>query len=172
VLLRGEAVADVNSFDVVSNVDMQEVKNALDQAMKEIHQRFDFKGSRTELTLKEKESELVIVSDDEYKLKSVVDIMKARLIKRNVSVKAFGFGPVEPALSGTVRQVAKIQNGLPNEKAKEIARLIKDGKFKVQAQIQGDQVRVQGKSKDDLQAAIALLKSKDFGIDLQYVNYR
>jgi uncharacterized protein YajQ (UPF0234 family) len=165
-------MADVNSFDVVSKVDMQEVKNALDQAMKEIRQRFDFKGTRTELTLKEEESELVIVSDDEYKLKSVVDIVKARLIKRNVSVKAFGFGPVEPALGGTVRQVAKIQNGLPNEKAKEIARLIKDGKFKAQAQIQGDQVRVQGKSKDELQAVIALLKSKDFGIDLQFMNYR
>ncbi len=165
-------MADQNSFDVVSKVDMQEVKNALDQAMKEIRQRFDFKGTKTELTLMEKESELVIVSDDEYKLKSVVDILKARLIKRNVSVKAFAFGPVEPALGGTVRQVAKIQNGLASEKAKEIARVIKDGKLKVQAQIQGDQVRVQGKSKDELQAAIALLKSKDFGIDLQYVNYR
>jgi uncharacterized protein YajQ (UPF0234 family) len=165
-------MADVNSFDVVSKVDMQEVKNALDQVMKEIRQRFDFKGTKTELTLKEKESELVIVSDDEYKLKSVVDIVKARLIKRNVSVRAFAFGPVEPALSGTVRMVAKIQNGLASEKAKEIARVIKDGKVKVQAQIQGEQVRVQGKSKDELQAAITLLKSQDFGIDLQYVNYR
>ena len=165
-------MADVNSFDVASKVDMQEVKNALDQAHKEIHQRFDFKGTRTELTLKEKESELVLVSDDEYKLKSVGDILKARLVKRNVSVRAFAFGPVEPALGGTVRQVAKIQNGLSSEKAKEIARVIKDGKLKVQAQIQGEQVRVQGKSKDELQAAIALLKSQDFGIDLQYVNYR
>jgi uncharacterized protein YajQ (UPF0234 family) len=165
-------MADANSFDVVSKVDMQEVKNALDQALKEIRQRFDFKGTRTEVMLKEKESELVIVSDDEYKLKSVVDIVKAKLIKRNVSVRAFTFGPVEPALGGTVRQVAKIQNGLSSEKAKEIAKVIKDGKLKVQAQIQGEQVRVQGKSKDELQAAIALLKSKDFGIDLQYVNYR
>ena len=165
-------MADVNSFDVVSKVDMQEVKNALDQAMKEIRQRFDFKGTRTELTLKEKESELVIVSDDEYKLKSVVDIVKTKLIKRSVSVRAFAFGPVEPALGGTVRQVAKIQNGLSSEKAKEIAKVIKDGKFKVQAQIQGDQVRVQGKSKDELQAVIALLKGQDFGIDLQYLNYR
>ncbi len=165
-------MAEVNSFDVVSKVDMQEVKNAIDQAMKEIRQRFDFKGTRTELTLKEKESELVIVSDDEYKLKSVVDILKAKLIKRNVSVKAFTFSPVEAALGGTVRQVAKIQNGLSSEKAKEIARVIKDGKLKVQAQIQGDQVRVQGKSKDELQVAIALLKSQDFGIDLQFVNYR
>ena len=165
-------MADVSSFDVVSKVDIQEVKNALDQALKEIHQRFDFKGTRTELTLKEKESELVLVSDDEYKLKSVVDIVKAKLVKRNVSVRAFAFGPVEPALGGTVRQVAKIQNGLSSEKAKEIVKLIKDEKFKVQAQIQGDQVRVQGKSKDELQTVIARLKSQDFGIDLQYINYR
>ena len=165
-------MADVNSFDVVSKVNMQEVKNAIDQALKEIHQRFDFKGTKTELTLKEKESELVIVSDDEYKLKSVVDIVKAKLIKRTVSVRAFAFGSIEPALGGTVRQVAKIQNGLTIEKAKEIAKEIKEGKFKAQAQIQGDQVRVQGKSRDELQAVIAFLKGKDFGIDLQYVNYR
>jgi uncharacterized protein YajQ (UPF0234 family) len=165
-------MADQNSFDVVSKVDMQEVKNAIDQALKEIHQRFDFKGTKTELTLKEKESELVIVSDDEYKLKSVVDIVKAKLIKRNVSARAFAFGSVEPALSGTVRQVAKIQNGLAIEKAKEITKEIKEGKFKAQAQIQGDQVRVQGKSRDELQAVIAFLKGKDFGIDLQYINYR
>ena len=165
-------MADQNSFDVVSKVEMQEVKNAIDQALKEIHQRFDFKGTKTELTLKEKESELVLLSDDEYKLKSVVDILRAKLIKRNVSVKAFAFGAVEPALGGTVRQTAKIQNGLSAEKAKEIAKEIKEGKFKAQAQIQGDQVRVQGKSRDELQAVIAFLKGKDFGIDLQYVNYR
>lgn len=165
-------MADLNSFDVVSKVEMQEVKNAIAQALKEIQQRFDFKGTKTELTLKEKESELIILSDDEYKLKSVVDILKAKLIKRAVSVKAFAFGAVEPALGGTVRQVATIQNGLSGEKAKEIAKEIKDGKFKVQAQIQGDQVRVQGKSKDELQAVIAFLKGKDFGIDLQYINYR
>ena len=165
-------MAEQNSFDVVSKVDIQEVKNAVDQALKEIHQRFDFKGTKTELTLKEKEGELVIVSDDEYKLKSVVDILKTKLIKRNVSVKAFMFGPVEPALGGTVRQVAKIQNGLTTEKAKEIAKEIRDGKFKAQAQIQGDQVRVLSKSRDDLQVVIGFLKSKDFGIDLQYINYR
>src|SRR5438270_14032333 len=115
-------MADVNSFDVASKVDMQEVKNALDQALKEIHQRFDFKGTRTELTLKEKESELVLVSDDEYKLKSGVDILKARLIKRNVSVRAFAFGPVEAALGGTVRQLARMQDGLASEEAKDSAR--------------------------------------------------
>lgn len=165
-------MADQNSFDVVSKVDMQEVKNALDQALKEIHQRFDFKGTKTELTLKEKENELVLVSDDEYKLKSVADMLKGKLIKRNVSVKAFEFGPVDPALGGTVRQVAKIQNGLTTEKAKEIVKEIKEGKFKAQAQIQGDQLRVQAKSRDELQAVIAFLKGKDFGVDLQYVNYR
>jgi uncharacterized protein YajQ (UPF0234 family) len=165
-------MADQNSFDVVSKVDMQEVKNAIDQALKEIHQRFDFKGTKTELTLKEKENELVILSDDEYKLKSVGDMLKGKLIKRNVSVKAFSFGTVEPALGGTVRQVAKIQNGLTTEKAKEIVKEIKEGKFKAQAQIQGDQLRVQGKSRDELQAVIAFLKGKDFGVDLQYVNYR
>lgn len=163
---------ELNSFDVVSKVEMQEVKNAIEQALKEIHQRFDFKGTKTELTLKEKELELEIVSDDEYKLKSVVDILRAKLIKRNVSVKAFAFGTVEPALGGTVRQVAKIQSGLSTEKAKEITKAIKEGKLKAQAQIQEDQVRVQGKSRDELQAVIALLKTKDFGIDLQFVNYR
>jgi cyclic-di-GMP-binding protein len=165
-------MGELNSFDVVSKVDMQEVKNAIDQALKEIHQRFDFKGTKTELTLKEKENELVVLSDDDYKLKSVVDIVKAKLVKRSVSVKAFAFGALEPALGGTVRQVAKIQNGLTTEKAKEIAKEIKDAKFKAQAQIQGDQVRVQGKSRDELQAVIAFLKGKDFAVDLQFANYR
>lgn len=165
-------MADLFSFDVVSKVDMQEVKNAIDQAVKEITQRFDFKGTKTEVTLKEKEMELVIVSDDDYKLKSVVDIVRAKLVKRNVSVRAFTFGAVEPALGGLVRQVAKIQSGLAMEKAKEIVKEIKEGKLKVQAQIQADQVRVQSKSKDELQTAIAFLKQKDFGIDLQFTNYR
>ena len=165
-------MADQNSFDVVSKVDMQEVKNAVDQALKEIHQRFDFKGTKTEVTLKDKESELAVVSDDEYKLKSVVEILKAKLVKRAVSVKAFAFGAMEPALGDTVRQIAKIQNGLTTEKAKEIVKEVKDRKFKAQAQIQGDQVRVQGKSRDELQAVIAFLKGKDFGVDLQFINYR
>ncbi|TLY33924.1 MAG: YajQ family cyclic di-GMP-binding protein [Nitrospirae bacterium] len=165
-------MADANSFDVASKVDLQEVKNAIDQTLKEIQQRFDFKGTKTDLTLKDKEGELVLISDDDYKLKSVVDILKAKLIKRSVSVKAFAFGTPEPSLGGAVRQTAKIQNGLSPEKAKEIAKGIKDGKFKVQAQIQGDQVRVQSKSRDELQAVIAFLKGKDFGVDLQYLNYR
>jgi len=165
-------MADQYSFDVVSKVDMQEVKNAIDQSLKEITQRFDFKGTKTEVTLKEKEMELVIVSDDEYKLKSVVDIVRGKLVKRNVSVRAFTFGAMEPSLGGLARQTAKIQSGLAMEKAKEIVKEIKDGKLKVQAQIQADQVRVQSKSKDELQTAIAFLKQKDFGIDLQFTNYR
>ncbi len=165
-------MADQFSFDVVSEVNMQEMKNALDQATKEIKQRFDFKDSKTEIALKEKEKELVVVSDDEYKMKAVQDIIKAKCVKRSVSLKAFDYGTVEPALSGTVRQVVKIQSGVASEKAKAITKAIKDSKLKVQAQIQGEQVRVLSKSKDDLQGAIALLKEKDFGIDLQFTNYR
>jgi hypothetical protein len=165
-------VADQFSFDVVSEISMQELKNALDQATKEIKQRFDFKDSRTEITLKEKEKELVVISDDEYKLKAVQEIIRAKCVKRGVSLKAFNYGAVEPALSGTVRQVAKIQSGLAPEKAKEITKAVKDSKLKVQSQIQGEQIRVVSKSKDELQAAIALLKGKDFGIDLQFTNFR
>jgi cyclic-di-GMP-binding protein len=175
VLLNGSVETDVAeqfSFDVVSEVHMQELKNALDQATKEIKQRFDFKDSKTDIDLKEKEKELVVVSDDEYKLKAVQDIIKAKCVKRGVSLKAFTYGPPEPALSGTVRQVAKIQSGLASEKAKEISRAIKDSKLKVQTQIQGEQLRVLGKSKDELQSAIAFLRGKDFGIDLQFTNYR
>ena len=165
-------MADQYSFDVVSEVKMQELKNALDQATKEIKQRFDFKDTKTEITLKEKEKELVVVSDDDYKLNAVQDIIKAKCVKRGVSLKAFDYGTVEPALSGTVRQTAKIQSGLASEKAKEITKAVKDSKLKVQAQIQGEQVRILSKSKDELQAAITFLKGKDFEIDLQFTNYR
>lgn len=165
-------MAEQCSFDVVSLVDMQEVKNAVEQAMKEIRQRFDFKGSKTELTLKEKDKQLTVVSDDEYKLKAVLDIVKAKCVKRNVSLKALNLGTLEEALGGTVRQVITIQSGIPDDKAKAIAKDLRDAKLKVQAQIQGDQIRVLSKSKDELQSAIALLKQKDFGLDLQFVNYR
>jgi uncharacterized protein YajQ (UPF0234 family) len=165
-------MAEQNSFDVVSQVNMQEVKNAVDQALKEIRQRFDFKDSKTELTLKEKEKELVVVSDDEYKLKAVLEILKAKFVKRNVSLKALTYGPVEEALGGTVRQTITVQSGIAADKAKLISQAIRDGKFKVQPQIQGEQVRVQSKSRDELQAVIAFLKQKDFGIDLQFINYR
>ena len=171
-VVEEELVADLNSFDVVSQVNMQEVKNAVDQALKEIRQRFDFKDSKTELTLKEKEKELVVVSDDEYKLKAVLEILKGKCVKRHVSLKALTYGKIEEALGGTVRQVITIQSGISDEKAKAISKEIRDGKFKVQAQMQGDQVRVQSKSKDELQAVIAFLKQKDFGIDLQFLNYR
>ena len=165
-------MADQFSFDVVSEVDMQEVKNAVDQTMKEIHQRFDFKGSKTELSLKEKEKELEVLSDDEYKLQSVLDILKGKFVKRNVSLKAMTYGKIDQALGGTVRQVITIQSGLPDEKAKAIVKAIKEQKLKAQGQIQGNQVRVQSKSKDELQAVMSLLKQKDFGLDLQYTNYR
>ncbi len=165
-------MAEQFSFDVVSEVNMQELRNVVDQATKEIKQRFDFKDSKTELTLKEKEKELVVVSDDDYKLAAVTDIVKTKCTKRGVSLKAFTYGAIEPALGGTVRQVAKIQSGIVSEKAKEITKAVKESKLKVQAQIQGEQLRVLGKSKDELQATMSFLKSKDFGIDLQFTNYR
>jgi hypothetical protein len=159
-----------NSFDIVSKINMAEVTNAVSQAMKEIGQRFDFKGSKSNIT-QEKDA-LVIVSDDEYKLKSVVDILQTKLVKRGVPVKNLSFGKMESALAGTVRQRLGLQQGIPTDKAKEIVKAIKDSKMKVQAAIQADQVRVSGKSRDDLQAAIQLLKGKDFGIELQFENYR
>ncbi len=165
-------MADQFSFDVVSEVDMQEMKNVVDQATKEIKQRFDFKDSKTELTLKEKEKELIVLSDDEYKLNAVNDIVKTKCVKRHVSLKALNYGKVEDASGGTVRQVIKIQSGISAEKAKEITKEVRDSKLKVQAQIQGEQVRVLSKSKDELQSTIALLKGKDFGLDLQFINFR
>src|ERR1051325_842362 len=165
-------MAEQYSFDVVSQVDFQELKNAVDQTVKEIRQRFDFKGSKTELTLKEKEKQLVVVSDDEYKLNAVLDILKAKCVKRGVSLKALKYGKLEEALGGAVRQVISIQSGIPDDKAKALSKDIRDAKLKVQTQIQGDQVRIMSKSKDELQAAIVFLKQKDFGIDLQFINYR
>ncbi len=159
-----------NSFDVVSKIDMAEVTNAVSQAMKEISQRFDFKGSKSSIT-QEKDA-LVTVSDDDYKLKSVVDILQTKLVKRGVPIKNLSFGKVEPAQGGTVRQRATLQQGIPTDKAKEIVKAIKDSKIKVQASIQADQVRVSGKNRDDLQTIIQLLKGKDFGLDLQFTNYR
>lgn len=160
------------SFDVVSRVDMQEVRNAVQQATKEIEQRFDFRGSKSRIDLEEKSNSITLVSDDEFKLRNVVDILENKLVKRGVSLKSVSYGKVEPAAGDTVRQVARLQQGIPAEKAKEITRIIRDSKLKVTAQIQGDQVRVAGKSKDDLQAVIALLKKQDLGLEIQYVNYR
>ncbi len=165
-------MADLCSFDVVSRVNLQEVKNAVEQTMKEIRQRFDFKGTKTELMLNEKERQLSLVSDDEYKLKMVLEILKTKLAKRQVSLRALVYGKVEEALGGTARQVLTIQSGISAEKAKDLTKEIRDSKFKVQTQIQDEQVRVQSKSRDQLQAVIAFLRQKDFGIDLQFVNYR
>jgi len=160
------------SFDIVSNVDIQEVKNAISQAVMEIRQRFDFKGSKSEITLDEKVPAINLVSDDEHKMKSVVDILEGKLIKRKVSLKALSYGQVEPAGGNTVRQTVQLQQGIPQEKGKEIVKAVKGMKIKVQGQVMDDQVRVTGKSRDDLQAVIAELNSKDFGIAMSFTNYR
>ena len=160
------------SFDVVSRVDLQEVGNAVQQSSKEMATRFDFRGSVSMIEWDDKALALTLTSDDAGKLKSVVDILETRLVKRGVAVKALDYGKVEPASGGAVRQVVKVQQGIPSEKAKAIVRSIKDRKLKVQAAIQSDQVRVSGRNKDDLQAVIALLKSDDFGLPLQFTNYR
>ena len=163
-------MAAENSFDIVSKIEMSEVTNAVTQAMKEIGQRFDFKGSKSNIT-QEKDA-LVIVADDEFKLKSVVDILQNKLVKRGVPVKNLTYGKVESALAGTVRQRIALQQGIPIDKAKEIVKAIKDSKIKAQAAIQAEQVRVSGKNRDDLQSIIQLLKGRDFGIELQFENYR
>ncbi len=160
------------SFDVVSKVDLQEVQNAVQQASKEIATRFDFRGSKSKIEWNEKELELTLTSDDEHKLKSVVDILETRLAKRGIAVKSLDYQKIEPAANTTVRQVAKIQQGISSEKAKDIVKTIKDRKLKVQASIQADQVRVTGKSKDDLQGVMTLLRGSDFGVPLQFTNYR
>ena len=165
-------MAEQFSFDVVSEVDMQEMKNVVDQATKEIKQRFAFKDSKTEIHLKEKEKELVLVSDDEYKLNAVNDIIKTKCVKRGVSLKAFTYGTVEPALGGTVRQVVKIQSGIAADKAKEVTKAIKESKLKVQGQIQGEQVRVLSKSKDDLQSVMKLIREAELDFATQFTNYR
>ncbi|HXI11736.1 MAG TPA: YajQ family cyclic di-GMP-binding protein [Thermoanaerobaculia bacterium] len=158
------------SFDVVSKTDMQEVKNAIEQAKKELATRFDFKGSKSEIELKS--DEIVLISDDETKLKSLKDIVESKLVKRQVSLKALDYQKIEGAQLGSVRQTAKITQGIESDKAKAIVKRIKDAKLKVQPSIQGDQLRVVGKSKDDLQKAIALIKDNDFGVPLQFTNYR
>lgn len=158
------------SFDIVSNTDMQEVSNAIQQAKKELATRFDFKGSKSEIDLKD--DEILLVSDDEKKLESVKDILADKLVKRKVSLKAIDYQKLEDAALGTVRQRAKIVQGIESEKAKAIVKAIKDAKLKVQVSIQKDQVRVTGRNKDELQRAIQLAKEGNFGIPLQFVNYR
>lgn len=161
-----------SSFDVVSKVDIPEAVNAVDQAMREIKQRYDFRGSVSKIELNQKDSKITLTSDDEFKLKSVVDVLQSKLVKRGISLKALVYGKVEAASGGTARQVVTLQQGIPQEKAKEIVKLIKDKKMKVQAAIQADQVRISAKKKDDLQEIISLLKEQDFGLPLQFTNYR
>ena len=163
-------MAKDNSFDIVSKTDYAEVTNAINQTTKEVSQRFDFKGSKATVELQDKD--LLLSAEDDMKLRNMNDILQTKLVKRGVSVKALDYQKVEPAAGGTVRQVVKVQQGIPIDKAKEIVKFIKDGKYKVQASIQGETVRVSGKDRDTLQEVIAALKGKDFGIDMQFDNYR
>lgn len=159
-----------SSFDIVSKVDMTEVNNAINQALKEIENRYDFKGSKSEIKLDQ--AELVLVSDDDFKLEQVKDVLHSKLIKRNVPLKGLNYGKTESASGGTVRQRAKIVQGIDQDHAKQINKIIKDTKLKVKSQIQDDQIRVTGKNKDDLQQIIATLRGQDFPIDLQFINFR
>lgn len=164
-------MAKDNSFDVVSEVELQEVDNAVNQTVKEISQRFDFKGSKADVELV-KEDEIKILAEDEYKLKNIVDILETKMLRRGISLKFLDYGKIEPAAGGTVRQVVTIKRGIPTEKGREIVAAIKQLKLKVQAQIQDDQVRVSGKERDDLQKVIQALKEKDFDLELQFKNFR
>lgn len=163
-------MAAESSFDIVSKVDIQELNNAINQAQKEIDTRFDFKGSKSAIEL-EKE-EVVLTSDDEFKLQNVVDILHSKLAKRGISLKNLEYGKVEPASGSTVRQKLKLKQGIGQDIAKKINILIRDAKLKVSSQIQGDQIRVTGKSKDDLQRVIQLLKQADLPLELQFINFR
>jgi cyclic-di-GMP-binding protein len=158
------------SFDVVSKVDLQELKNAVDQTLREIGTRFDFKDSVSNVELEG--SALKLHSDDEYRLKALIEVLQGKLVRRGVSLKAMEYGKIEPASKGTVRQEITVRQGIDADKARQMSKLIRDSKRKVQAQIQGDQLRVSSKSKDELQAIMQLLRGQDFGIDLQFVNYR
>ncbi len=163
-------MATAHSFDIVSDVDMQEVDNAINQALKEIKQRYDFKNTITEINLGKED--IKIISDDDFKLKSVIDVLVSKLIKRGIAGKALDLGKQEPATLGSARQTAKIVKGISTEKSKKIIAEIKSSKIKVQAQIMDNQLRVTGKDLDDLQQVMALIKSKDFDIPLQFTNYR
>jgi cyclic-di-GMP-binding protein len=166
-----KAMAQDNSFDIVSKVDIQEVRNAVDQALKEIHQRFDLKDSHSEVALEGNDA-IQLASDGEYHLEAVKDILAQKLVKRGVPLKNMTYGKLEPAAGKSVRQKISLQQGIPTEKAKEIVRLVKDSKKKAQASIQGDVVRISSKDRDTLQSIIALLRGKDLGLDLQFTNYR
>ena len=162
-----------HSFDVVSEVSLQEADNAVQQAKKELAQRFDFKDSQSSVELDKTEKTITLKTENDYRLKTLVDLVQTKCVKRGVSLKALKFGEVERGMvGGSVKQVITIQNGIPSDKAKEITKTVKESRLKVQAQIQGEQVRIQGPKIDDLQGTIGLLKQKDFGIDLQFVNFR
>ena len=161
-----------NSFDIVSKIELPEVSNAIQQAIKEIQQRYDLKDSKSSIELKEKENKILLASADEYKLKAVIEVMQAKLVKRNVPLKGLVYGTIQPAAGTSVRQEVTLQQGIPIEKARDIVKAIKDSKKKVQASIQGDFVRVAAKDRDTLQEVIALLRGSDFGIDMQFTNYR
>jgi cyclic-di-GMP-binding protein len=164
-------MAQENSFDIVSKVDLQEVRNAIDQALKEIRQRFDLKDSHSEIQM-EGDDAIQLASANEYKLEAVKEILGQKLVKRGVSLKNMTYGKLEPAAGQSVRQKISLQQGIPSEKAKEIVKLIKDAKKKAQASIQGDTVRISSKDRDELQSIIALLRGRDMGVDLQFTNYR
>ena len=163
-------MAKENSFDIVSKTDYAEVTNALNQTVKEVSARFDFKGSKATVELAEKD--LLMSAEDETRLRNMNDILQGKLVKRGISLKALDYQKIEPAAGGTVRQTVKIQQGIPIEKAKELVKFIKYNKFKVQASIQGETVRVSGKDRDTLQEVIGKLKATDFGIDMQFDNFR
>ena len=161
-----------NTFDIVSKIDVPEVSNAIQQAVKEIQQRFDLKNTHSSIELKEKENKILLASADEFKLKAVIEILEQKLVKRKVPLKGLSYGTVTPAAGSSVRQEITLQQGIPIEKARDIVKAIKDSKKKVQASIQGDLVRVAGKDRDTLQDVIAMLRASDFGIDMQITNYR
>jgi uncharacterized protein YajQ (UPF0234 family) len=161
-----------NTFDIVSLIDLAEVSNAIQQALKEISQRYDLKDSHTQIELNEKDSKLILTSKDEFKLKASTEVFQAKLVKRQVPLKGLVYGKIEAAASSTVRQEVTLQQGIPTEKAKEIVKRIKETKLKAQASIQGDLVRVSSKDRDTLQSVIKMLRETDFGIDMQFTNYR
>jgi len=161
-----------NTFDIVSKIDLAEVNNAIQQAHKELITRFDLKNSHSDIQLNEKDHKITLTSQDEFKLKAVTDILQQKLVKRQVPLKGLTFGPIVPAAGSTVRQDISLQQGIPIEKAREIVKMIKDSKKKVQASINADLVRVSGKDRDTLQGVIQMLKGHDFGIDMQFTNYR
>jgi uncharacterized protein YajQ (UPF0234 family) len=161
-----------NSFDIVSRIDLQEVSNAIQQALKEVHTRFDLKNTGSRIELNAKEGQILLASSDEFKLRAVNDLLQQKLVRRSVPLKGLSYGKIEPAAGSTVQQVISLQQGIPIEKAREIVKTIKNSKLKVQASIQADTVRVSGRDRDTLQQVIRLLRDADFGIDMQFTNYR